>query len=132
MLLTFLTFQTTKSLKSKIYNGNRCDNLVKCLKAYQSGIESIEISAKDGLNFTSCSLQTDLGACIIALKDSKSLLSRQHQRKLNSIDRQYQLIIKNLSIQKSGNDIDREIMELCQKTKNLVNDIILKLESEKI
>lgn len=95
-------------------------------------IKSIEVSAADGLELSSNSLQKDLGACIIELKDAKPLLHRRQKKKIDSLDQQYQSIINCLSKQGSENDICRQIMELCQKTKVLINDIISKLESEKL
>lgn len=132
LVATFLTLQTTRSLKKKIYDNARCQHLIPALQSYMRNIKSIEVSAADGLELSSNSLQKDLGACIIELKDAKPLLHRRQKKKIDSLDQQYQSIINCLSKQGSENDICRQIMELCQKTKVLINDIISKLESEKL
>ena len=132
LIVTILTLQTAKSLKRKIYENDRCDHLIKKLNNYKKGIKRIESSANEGLQLAARSLQKDLGACIIELKDSKPLLLKRHIKKIDSLEKQYQSVINYLSKQESIDDICLRIMKLCQETNSLVDDIILKLESEKI
>ena len=131
--ITFLTWKTAKGLKNQLYIGNRSENIIKELKRYKTNIKSIECSIDDNLpSLSPISIQKDLGACIIHLKEASSLFPFRHRRKIRNISENYHELLEKLKNSSQSQNMNVEIMRLCQQTSVLLNDIICKMESEKI
>lgn len=129
--ITFFTWKTAKALKKQLYIGNRSKNIIKELKRYKTKIQSIECSIDDNLpSLSLISVQKDLGACIIHLEEASSLFSFRHRIKIRSISKTYNEISEKL--QNHPQNLNVDIMKLCQQTVTLLDDITCKMESEKI